>query len=91
MVGASDMTASGCSLAELARRTPARITGVAAEDASELARQGVAVGVTLEIEARAPFGGPLVVIARSARLAIPRVIAGRITVAPIVPGAAPDR
>lgn len=91
MPGTSDMTSSGGSLAALARRTPARITGVAAEDASELARQGVAVGVTLEVEASAPFGGPLVVIARSARLAIPRVIASRITVAPIVPRAAPDR
>jgi oxygen-dependent protoporphyrinogen oxidase len=67
-------------LAELPDRTPATVEAIAGSDAAELAFEGIGPGSRVEITTRAPLGGPLVVRAGRARVAMPRRVAGAVTV-----------
>ncbi|HYM83201.1 MAG TPA: FeoA family protein [Candidatus Dormibacteraeota bacterium] len=49
----------------------------------QLARDGIAVGMAIRVLDRAPFGGPVIVEAAGARLAIARDLARAILVGPI--------
>ena len=69
---------------DLAR--PARVVGVPAADAERLAAEGIRPGDVVEIEARLPLGGPVVVRLGRARVALARRIASAILVDPEDPG-----
>ena len=68
-------------LADCPPGTAWRVTGIAAPDSASLARFGLVAGVWIEIESRAPFGGPLVVRIGRSRVAVPRRIGRQIGVA----------
>jgi len=75
----------------LPARVPARVTAIEAEQATELADEGLGVGSRVVVLNRAPFGGPLVVRCGRARLAIPRRVAAGVSVEPTVePDPAPN-
>lgn len=67
-------------LADCAPGTAWRVTRTAPPDSATLARFGVVAGAWIEIESRAPFGGPLVVRIGRSRVAIPRAVGRRIGV-----------
>ena len=68
-------------LADCAPGTAWRVTATDAPDSAPLARFGLVAGAWIEIESRAPFGGPLVVRIGRSRVAVPRAIGRRIGVA----------
>ena len=53
----------------------ATVALVGAEHAFQLAREGIAPGCRLAVEASAPFGGPLIVRVGRARVAVARRVA----------------
>lgn len=69
----------------LASATPGQRRRVVATDgpvAAELAREGVLPGTLLTVISRTPLGGPVVVRASGARLAISADVAARIRLGP---------
>jgi Fe2+ transport system protein FeoA len=69
-------------LATLPDRTPAVVEAIAAGEAAELAFEGLGAGSSVEVTARAPFGGPVIVRSGRARIALPRRVAEAVTVQP---------
>ncbi len=69
-------------LTSLAIGRSARIVAIPADAAVALAAEGLTAGDLLEIETRQPFGGPVVVRAGHARLALAARIARGIVVEP---------
>lgn len=67
-------------LADCAPGSAWRVTETAYPDAPALARFGLVAGVQIEVESRAPFGGPLVVRVGRSRIAIPRAVGQGIAV-----------
>lgn len=67
-------------LADCAAGTAWRVTDTAAPDGAGLARFGLVAGARVEIESRAPFGGPLVVRIGRSRVAVPRAVGRQIWV-----------
>jgi Fe2+ transport system protein FeoA len=61
-------------LADCLTGTAWRVSATGEPHAASLARIGVVRGARVEIESRAPFGGPLVVRVGRSRVAIPRAI-----------------
>ena len=69
-------------LAALPDRTVAVVEAIEAGDAAELAFEGLGAGSHVEVTARAPLGGPIVVRSGRARIALPRPVAEAIVVQP---------
>ena len=69
-------------LALLDPGAPARIVAIAAADAERLAAEGIHPGECVEVEARLPLGGPVVVRVGRARIAIARSVAAGVLVEP---------
>lgn len=69
-------------LAALPDRTPAIVQTIAASDATELAFEGLGPGSSVEVTARAPLGGPVVVRSGRARIALPKRVAEAVDVQP---------
>jgi ferrous iron transport protein A len=69
-------------LADLDPGVVARIVAVPPAEADRLAAEGLHRGDLLEVEARLPLGGPVVVRLGRARVALARQVAARIAVAP---------
>jgi hypothetical protein len=72
-----------CSLLELPLRLPARVVAIEPSAAEDCGREGLCHGSTVEIVARAPLGGALVVRLGRARIAVPQPIATRVVVQPL--------
>ena len=70
------------SLALLDAGAPGRVVAVAAVDVDRLAAEGLHAGERIEVEARLPLGGPVVVRVGRARIAIARAVAAGILVEP---------
>jgi Fe2+ transport system protein FeoA len=70
------------SLAHVTVGVHARVIAVPPEDADRLAAEGLHRGDLLEVEARLPLGGPVVVRLGRARVAIARRVAAGILVEP---------
>ncbi|MBI3750129.1 MAG: protoporphyrinogen oxidase [Chloroflexi bacterium] len=79
----SEAPSATTTLAALPDRTPAIVSDITAREAGELAFEGIGPGSTLEVTARAPLGGPIVVRSGRARVALPRRVAESLTVRPI--------
>ncbi len=73
-------------LVELDPGVVARVVVVPPAELDRLAAEGLHVGDVVEVEARLPLGGPVVVRLGRARVALARAVAARIGVDP---GAAP--
>jgi Fe2+ transport system protein FeoA len=58
------------------------VAAIGREHASQLAREGIAPGSRLAIEAAAPFGGPLIVRVGRARVALARRVARTVELCP---------
>jgi Fe2+ transport system protein FeoA len=67
-------------LDSLAAGASGTVAAVGDEHASQLAREGIALGTRFAIEATAPFGGPLIVRVGRARVALARRVARTIEV-----------
>jgi Fe2+ transport system protein FeoA len=70
------------SLALLATGRPGLVVAVGRADVDRLAAEGLHAGERIEVEARLPLGGPVVVRVGRARIAIARSVAAAILVAP---------
>jgi Fe2+ transport system protein FeoA len=68
-------------LAALPVGSATTVAAVDEEQAAHLAREGIAAGVRVTVEAVAPFGGPLIVRVGRARVALGRRVAETIEVA----------
>jgi len=62
-------------LEHLAVGARAVVRAIAPEQADRLGAEGLHVGDEVEVEARLPLGGPLVVVVGRTRLALARVVA----------------
>ena len=60
----------------------ASVVAVRADDVDRLAAEGIHVGDVIEVEARLPLGGPVVVRRGRARVALSRTVASGVAVAP---------
>ena len=69
------MDASPISLADLPVGTRSRVISVPRGDADRLAAEGLHRDDTLEVEARLPLGGPVVIRLGRARVALARRVA----------------
>lgn len=67
-------------LASVAPGWSARVVGVPDRDAARLAAEGLRPGDHLEVEARLPLGGPVIVRLGRARVAVARSVAAGILV-----------
>ncbi len=70
------------SLADLDPGVAGRIVGVPSGEAERLAAEGLHRGDLVEVEARLPLGGAVVVRLGRARVALARRVAAQITVEP---------
>ena len=69
-------------LVQLAAGVDARVLIVPSEDVDRLAAEGLHQGDILQVEARLPLGGPVVVRLGRARVALARRVAAAIVVEP---------
>jgi ferrous iron transport protein A len=70
------------SLADLDPGIAARVVAVPPDEVARLATEGLHRGDLLEVEARLPLGGPVIVRLGRARVALARRVAARIAVDP---------